>query len=133
MGKFFGFLLVLILGSFAYFSLRPIKTVELLDTLRVSGKVSEIYQKSNDIFIKLKDVKNTNDTINNDEIVYFIKDGITKGVPLERMKKILKEKIITIYYTKNNLDFFDPLDPFDKERYIAKIRSINEVVYNEIK
>ena len=130
MGKFFGFLLVLILGSFAYFSLRPIKTVELLDTLRVSGKVSEIYQKSNDIFIKLKDVK---DVENNGEIVYFIKNGIAKGIPLDRMKKSLDGGIVTIYYTKNNLDFFDPLDPFDKERYIAKIRSINEVVYNEIK
>jgi hypothetical protein len=123
MGKFFGFLLVVLIGSFAYFSLRPTDNIGIDDVDKIVGKVDKIYQKSNDIYIKMKSRDET----------YFIKDAIKHGIFLQRIKKGLEGKIITIYYLKNDFDHFDPLDPFDTNRYVAKVKSINEVVYNEMK
>jgi len=123
MGKFFGFLLVLLIGGFAYFSLRPTGNIGINDVDKIVGKVDKIYQKSNDIYIKMKSRDET----------YFIKNAIKNGIFLQRIKRSLEGKIITIYYVKNNFDHFDPLDPFDANRYVAKVKSINEVVYNEMK
>ena len=121
MSKFFGFLAIVLIGGFAYFSFRPMGVIHLENTEKIIGKVTKITQKSDDIFINLK---------NRDE-VYFIKDGLKKGIFMQRIKK-LEGKIVTIYYVKNDLDHFDPLDPFDTKKYIAKMKSISEVVYNEI-
>ncbi len=123
MGKFFGFILLLIIGSFAYFAFRPMGDIELYHTDKIVGKVEKIYNKSNDIYIKLKD----------QEEVYFIKNGLKKGIFIQNIKKALNEQVVTIYYVKNDFDHFDPLDPYDAKRYIAKIRTIKQVIYNEIK
>lgn len=123
MGKFFGFMAILLLGSFAYFALRPIGEISIGDVDKILGTIETISQKSNDIIIHLE---------NRDEI-YTIHNGVKKGIILRRMKKSLEGKIITMYYLKNDFKHFDPLDINNNDRYVAKIRSINEVVYNEIK
>ena len=121
MGKFFGFLAIVLISVFAYFSLRPMGAIHFENTEKIIGKVTKITQKSDDIFINLK----------NGNGVYFIKDGLKKGIFMQRIKKF-EGKIVTIYYVKNDLDHFDPLDPFDTKKYIAKMKSINGIIYNEI-
>jgi len=123
MSKFFGFIAILLVGSFAYFSFRPMGTISLENTDKIIGKVEKVYNKSNDIYIELK---------NRDE-VYFIKNGLKKGIFMQNIQKALNGKVVTIYFVKNDLDHFDPLDPFDLKRYVAKLKTINEVIYNEIK
>jgi len=123
MGKFFGFIAILLIGAFAYFSLKPMGTIAFQNTDKIIGRVEKVYSKSNDIYIKIKDKKE----------VYFIKNGLKKGIFIQNIQKTLTGKVVTIYFVKNDFDHFDPLDPFDLERYVAKIKTINQVIYNEIK
>ncbi len=121
MGKFFGFLFVIVLGAFTYLVLRPLPLIHFEDTDRVVGKVEKITQQNKDVVVKLED--------NNE--VFTIKDGFKNGISMNKIKH-LEGEVATIYFLKKDFKFWDPLDPSSTIKHVAKLKTLKGVAYNEI-
>ena len=109
-------LCVLLIGILA---LRPISNIALEDTERVQGRLESIVtnEKTRDISLKIE----------GQESNYYVNRGLDKRSDLLSLMTEKKGSEVVIFYAKH----WTPLDPFGKNKHVARIICDNDLVYDE--
>lgn len=99
---------------------RPVPTASPYNTLRAFGTVENVYKAGADgLALKLRD----------DDRVYYIEQGLKRGLTATTLQEELPGQPVEIYYVK----YWSPLDPLSKLKYIAKVDVNRITLYSSIK
>lgn len=99
---------------------KPVPSASSENTLRTFGTIENVYKAGTDgVAFKLK----------GDDRLYYIEQGLKKGLTATTLQEQLPGQSVEIYYVK----YWSPLDPLSKLKYIAKVDVNRTTLYSAIK
>lgn len=111
----FGFVLV----GLGVLIFRPVPIPDEEDCLRVTGRVTDIFEGGvKDVVFNLQGVNRT----------FYVNRGLERGLDLSRLKAELIDREIVIMYP----EYWTPLDPGNSVRHISKIEFDGRTIFTEI-
>lgn len=99
---------------------RPVPNASPENTLKAYGTIQEVYEAGeNGVVFKLR----------GDDRLYYIDQGLKKGLTVTTLQAELPGKPVEIYYVK----YWTPIDPLSKRKHIAKVDVNSTTLYSATK
>lgn len=99
---------------------RPVPYASPENTLKTFGTIEDVFKAGDDGVVF---------TLEGDDRLYFIDNGLKKGLQFTSLQKQLPGKSVDIYYVK----YWTPIDPLSKLKHISKVNMNSTTLYSAIK
>lgn len=99
---------------------RPVPYASAENTMKTFGTIEDVFKAGEDGLVF---------TLEGDDRLYYIDNGLKRGLQFASLQEELPGKAVDIYYVK----YWTPIDPLSKVKHISKVDINSTTLYSAIK